>query len=218
MKDLPVFTTQNGVASLTLREIPYTAAAYILLQDSLSPQALLDECRDFCRAVGAEHIYASGDPVVEAYPYHTAILTMRCRKDTLPPSVLSLWPVQEHTVQTWRDIYNRKAARIPNAAWMTDADCRQLTENGDGYFVHNGKDLLGIGRVSGNEIKWLASCAPGAGEQVLSALASIIHEDTVCLQVADANKKAMQLYEHMGFITVAKGNPWHRISDEKNEE
>ena len=209
MKDLPIFTTQNGVASLTLREIPYTKRAYILLRDSLTTQALLEECRDFCRAVGAEEIYASGDPVVEAYPYHATIVTMQCPKVSLENTEFSLWPVQEHTLGTWKEIYNQKTRNIPNAAWMTDGDCTQMLRDGEGYFVHNGKDLMGIGRIGGGEIKWLASCAPGAGEQVLRALASVIYEERVRLQVADTNAKAVRLYEKLGFLPVHRGQPWH---------
>jgi len=211
MKDFPVFTTSNGVASLTLREIPYTARAYILIRDSLKPRALLEECTDFCRAVGAETVFASGHPVVEAYPYHTGILTMQCEKEMLAGSELFLWPAQEDTVQTWKDIYNRKAAQVPNAAWMTDSDCRQMLCDGEGYFVHNGKEMVGIGRVGGNEIKWVASCMPGAGEQIVKALTNAVAGDTVILQVADTNEKALALYKRLGFLPVSRGNPWHRV-------
>ena len=43
MKDFPVFTTENGVASLVLKEIPYRREAYITLRDSRTPEALLEE-------------------------------------------------------------------------------------------------------------------------------------------------------------------------------
>ena len=211
MKDLPLFTTPNGIASLTLREIPYTKRAYILLQDSREPKLLLEECRDFCRAVGAEYIYAAGDPIVEAYPYHTAIVTMQCAKVCLGDSAFSLWPVQERTLKTWKEIYNQKAADIANAAWMTDADGAEMLRKGEGYFVHDGKKLMGIGRIGDGEIKWIASCAPGAGADVLRALATVIYEDTLRLQVAQTNKKALRLYTDLGFVPVECGKSWHRI-------
>ena len=50
MRDIPVFTTQYGVASLVLREIPYRQEAYISIQSSLQPEQLLEECIGFCRA------------------------------------------------------------------------------------------------------------------------------------------------------------------------
>ena len=60
MKDIPVFTTQNGVASLILQEIPTQGCAYIRLQATLSPEQLLAECISFCRMVGATRIYVAG--------------------------------------------------------------------------------------------------------------------------------------------------------------
>ena len=53
MKDMPVFTTENGAASLILREIPYQQTAYVVLRDTLDPLALAGECADFCRVCGA---------------------------------------------------------------------------------------------------------------------------------------------------------------------
>ena len=58
MRNIPVFTTEFGVASLILKEIPYTQTAYIKILSSLAPVELLEECRSFCRAAGAEKIYA----------------------------------------------------------------------------------------------------------------------------------------------------------------
>ena len=67
MRDMPMFTTENGVASLTLNQIPYTKSAWIRIQNSVSPQALLEECIAFCKAVDAEYIYATGDSCCEKY-------------------------------------------------------------------------------------------------------------------------------------------------------
>ena len=58
MKDFPVFTTDYGVSSLILREIPYRREAYIHIQD-VQPDQLaehLRECVSFCRMAGAESI------------------------------------------------------------------------------------------------------------------------------------------------------------------
>ena len=65
MKDIPVFHTEYGVASLFLREIPYRKRAHIKIQSSLEPDKLLEECIGFCRACGAEWIDAAGDPFLE---------------------------------------------------------------------------------------------------------------------------------------------------------
>ena len=58
VKDFPMFTTEFGVASLILKEIPYRSEAYIIIQDTQQPEQLLQECISFCRMCGAEKIYA----------------------------------------------------------------------------------------------------------------------------------------------------------------
>ena len=49
MRDLPMFTTENGVGSLVLKEIPYNGTAYITIHSSSFPTDFLKECADFCR-------------------------------------------------------------------------------------------------------------------------------------------------------------------------
>ena len=52
MKDIPMFTTEYGAASLILRELPYRGIAYVRLQATEQPEKLLEECIGFCRAFG----------------------------------------------------------------------------------------------------------------------------------------------------------------------
>ena len=40
MKDFPMFTTEYGVASLLMKEIPYKETAYIIIQSSQEPEEL----------------------------------------------------------------------------------------------------------------------------------------------------------------------------------
>ena len=56
MKDIPVFTTEYGVASLILSQIPYREEGYIHVQSRLEPKLLLEECSQCLRAGGAERI------------------------------------------------------------------------------------------------------------------------------------------------------------------
>lgn len=70
MKDFPCFATDDGVASLILKEIPYRQEAYIRFQD-VQPGRLapfLEECVSFCRMAGAEKIYAQGHRELARYP------------------------------------------------------------------------------------------------------------------------------------------------------
>ena len=211
MKDIPMFTTEHGAASLTLREIPYRAIAYVKIQATHDPELLIQECVDFCRVVGADSIYASGHPALEKYPFYTGILKMRCAKDAIRDTDAALWPVQPETLERWLEIYNSKAIKIPNAAWMTAQDGKQMLDLGEGYFVHRGGELLGIGRVSADALRWVASCRPGAGEDVVCALCHAIMGDTVTLEVSTENRKAIGLYEKIGFVACQELARWYKI-------
>ena len=107
MKDFPVFTTEFGVASLLLKEVPYREEAYIVIQSTCQPEELLKECVSFCRMVGAGKIYARGHEIVENYPLHCAVLEMRGMAEPDPEKTASLFPVTERTVGEWRKLITR---------------------------------------------------------------------------------------------------------------
>lgn len=205
------FTTENGVAGLTLSRIPYTREAYITVRDSCTPEALVEECVSFCLAAGAEKVYASGDPYLEAYELHTRILRMRCPKVSLPGSDAALFPVQEHTFETWRDLYNERMRNVSNAAYIKATDAPRILREGGAYFVHRDGKLLGIGLVDCEDVKAVASLVPGMGQTVLCALCEAIPSDMVALEVADNNTPAMKLYERLGFLPVQEVSRWFRL-------
>lgn len=218
MRDFPFFNTEYGVASLVLKEIPYQLTAYITLRDASEPEKLLAECVDFCRVCGAERVYATGHRILEQYPFYTAMWLMRCEKTALPDTDASLFPVQENTLEQWQRIYNEKVRRVPNGAWMTNKEAYKMLQDGSGYFVHRGEKLLGIGKVSGGEIQWVASTAPGAGKDVVCALSHAAWADSLELTVASENKKAVKLYEDLGFTPIQELSHWYHVykKDEKS--
>lgn len=211
MKNIPVFTSEYGVASLFLKEIPYRARAHIKIQSSLEPEKLLQECIGFCRACGAEWIDAAGHDFLQRYPRLATLLVMQRDLEGLPETDACLFPVTESTVQQWLDIYNERMADVPNAAYMDGADGKELLKTGDGYFIHRDGQLLGIGKAAGDYIDTVISVVPGAGETVVLALAGLLTGQTVRLMVADTNARAVRLYERMGFLKVKELSSWYRV-------
>lgn len=211
MKDIPVFTTENGAASLFLREIPYRGRAHIKLQSSQDPLALLEECVAFCKMCGADWIDAAGDEALVCYPLITALVIMQRPLEGIGETDAALFPVTEQTLQQWLDIYNERMADVPNAAYMSSKDGEELLKTGDGYFIHKGGVLLGIGKAAGDFIDTVISVVPGAGETVVKALCSLLTEDTVRLMVAEANERAVRLYQRMGFVKVKEVSRWYRV-------
>ncbi|MBE6957907.1 MAG: hypothetical protein E7447_01970, partial [Ruminococcaceae bacterium] len=112
MQDIPIFTTEYGVASLSLREIPYRQEAYICIQSSCQPKELLAECIGFCRACGAEKIYARNHEYLTRYPVHTAIVKMRGIAEVDESKVENLWPVTEETIPQWRQFLNDRLRTV----------------------------------------------------------------------------------------------------------
>ena len=211
MRDISVFSTDLGVASLTFSQIPHTKTVYVRIQDTRNGDGFLEECVNFCKMAGAEKVYATGHDVCRKYPYSAAIIAMQADKLEIGTTDACIFPVTENTLAQWRDIYNRKVIHIPNGAWMTLQAGEKMLEEGSGYFVHRNGVLIGIGKVSGNAVAWIASVSSGCGADVLKALCHAITEDTVVLEVADTNKKAMNLYTELGFIPVRTISQWYRI-------
>ena len=210
MRDIPMFTTEYGVASLMLREIPYRQEAYICVQATCQPKELLEECVGFCRACGAEKIYASNHDFLETYPLYTTILKM-CGTATVDDSkVNNLWPVTEETVESWRAFMNERLKNVDNAATLDRKDETQILSSGGAYFVHKDKQLLGGGWLKDGELKLIAAI-PGAGEQVMHTLMSLVEGTQMRLEVASTNEKAISLYKRLGFIPTAEKTKWYRV-------
>lgn len=209
MKDIPFFTTEYGVASLMLGEIPYRQEAYIRVLDAQSGQmeALIRECVGFCRAAGAERIYwSAGDAEGDL---HTTVYLMQGTAQPDLGKVENLFPVTEENVVQWRRIYNERMAQVDNAATLTAADEKRLLESGGGYFVHHAGGLLGIGWLEGGKLLAIATVERGAGERVMHTLMSLIEGATMTLEVASTNERAIRLYERMGFVKTQELRRWY---------
>ena len=211
MKDFPMFTTEYGIASLTLREIPYRGEAYILIQDTQQPEELLAECISFCRICGAEKIYARGHEILEAYPLHCTVYEMKGQARVEAEKVENRWPVTEETVGEWRELMNGKMRSVDNAGTLEKKGEREILDKGGAYFVHHEGELLGAGWLAENELLLVAACKAGAGEGVCHTLFSRIPDQDVMLDVASTNSRAIRLYEKLGFIRTAEHRRWYKV-------
>ena len=211
MRDFPVFTTEYGVASLVLKEIPYRQEAYIIIQSALQPEELLQECVSFCRVVGAERIYARGHEITQKFPLHVIIYEMRGEIESDESQVAHLWPVTEKTVSAWRELMNEKMRGIDNAGTLEKKNEKEILESGGAYFVHRDGNLLGAGWISGEELKLIVSVQPGMGAVVLHTLLSLENPQQINLQVASTNERAIRFYEKLGLIKTAQMCSWYRI-------
>lgn len=216
MRDFPVFTTENGVASIVLKEVPYKGIAYITIQDSLAPEELLKECVEFAKMAGAKKIYATGHRILEEYPLFTSILKMSCLREGIQETDCALFPVTEKAKGQWQSLYNEKMREVPNASTMTNEDLEKLLARGGGYFVHKKGELLGIGIAFDDTVESVIAAKPGAGRSVMLALCSSLFSEQIVLEVASANIPAVKLYEKLGFIKVSEISRWYNVLTRKN--
>ena len=209
MKDIPMFTTEYGVASLMLSEIPYRQEAYIRVQDAQPGQmeALIRECVSFCRMAGAERIYWSAGEVQGQL--HASIYEMQGTAHVDKQKLESVFPVTEQTVSRWREIYNQRMLQVDNAATLTALDEKKILQTGGAYFVHHEGNLLGIFWLEDTKLLGIAAVERGAGERVLYAAMSLIEGATMTLEVASTNEKAIALYERLGFLKTKELRRWY---------
>lgn len=211
MKDIPVFTSEYGVASLILKEIPYRKRAQIQIQSSLEPEKLLEECVGFCRACGAEEILAAGHECLEKYPLLTEMWLMTCSRETVGKTDACLIPMTKQSVERWLELYNQRMADVPNAAYLDARDGQEFLENGDCYFVYRDGTLLGIGKAAEDYIDIVIAAEKGMGQTVVQALCSVLTGETVRVAVAGANDRAVWLYERMGFVKTKVMSRWYQV-------
>lgn len=211
MRDIPMFTTEYGVASLSLREIPYRQEAYICIQSTEEPEKLLAECVSFCRMCGAEKIYARNHDFLEQYPVHAAIYKMRGIVRVQEDNIQHLWPVTEETVSQWRQFMNERLKNVDHAGTLEAKEETNILERGGAYFVHRNGELLGGGWLTNGELLLIAAAVPGAGEQVMHTLASIQPGEPIELEVASTNTPAIRLYEKMGLMRTEETRKWYKI-------
>lgn len=212
MKNFPVFTTETGVSSLILKEVPYRQEAYIHIQD-VQPdgfEAHLSECISFCRMVGAERIYATGSALLECHPVHMQLLQMRGTAWVDQQKLCNLFPVTEETVSRWRQIYNESMRSVDHAETLEMRDEARILSSGGAYFIHENGDLLGIGWMDDTKLLAVASLVRGAGERIMHTLMSLVEGADMTMEVASTNQKAIRLYEKLGFLVTGGTLCWHR--------
>lgn len=213
MRDFPIFTTEYGIASLFLKEIPYRAEAYIRVGEVAGEDfdAHLRECVSFCRAAGAEHIYAAGHEALADYPLRCAVLEMRGEARVDREKLACLFPVTEKTVSRWREIYNRAMADVDNAATLEGREEGKILSSGGAYFIHRDGQLLGIGWMEDTRLLAVAAEERGSGEILMHTLMSLVEGADMTLEVASTNHRAIRLYEKLGFIQTRELTAWYAV-------
>lgn len=209
MRDIPVFTTQYGVASLILSQIPYRKEAYIRVQAETDPERLIGECARFCRIAGAEKVYATGSRSLSNNKLHCSVVTMSGGYNQSDATDAVLVPANEETLENWREICNDRMKNVDNASYLTVSQAKILL--GKSYFVYKNSNLIGICAGKEGKIDVVASVVSGSGEDIVLALCQQMNVSNVMCEVASTNTAAVKLYERLGFRFNDDVTDWYCV-------
>ncbi len=217
MKDIPIFTTANGTASLLLREIPYKSCAYVVVRSVFSGglDGLLEECAAFCVQAGAERVLASADEPLAALPHvHDMLLLSRPREGLPPPEKpVELAPVTAENGGSYQALYNRLFFDIPNAATCRRAELEALIARGSGFLALSGGVPAGLGEISGNELRALGVSPEfrGLGRPLALTLLGRLPGPVLEVRTSSRNPRALRLYERIGFRVERVLSRWYLL-------
>ena len=201
MKDIPIFTATNGMASLILREIPYRREAYVQVRAVFTRlDSLLRECATFCRMAGAERIFATGTEDFSAYPVHARLMKREIPKEKLPTVEATAIPTE---AEEWLSCYREAFRRVPAARTLTSMDhCYWIEEKGA---------RIGFGQIHDGTLYSVAALQKGAGARCVCALAALDSAPKIHLLCAMENQPAMKLYDRLGFSRGPIKEAWYEI-------
>ena len=202
MKDIPLFTVTDGMASLILHEIPFRKEAYVWIRTVYGRiGGLMEECAGFCRAAGAEKVYFSGNADLSAYPVYAKLIYRSANADTLPKTHAIATPTADPSA--WLEHYRDRFRAVPAA---------QSTPSAEGqYDIFLNGELIGIGQLKEDLILSLASLRPGLGQDCLCALSLQSQSSKLRLLCAEENLPAMKLYDKLGFTVDGTKEVWYSM-------
>lgn len=217
MKNIPMFTGQYGMASLIFREVPWCGRAYIIIRSVWDGKtaAFLEECRQFCRIVGAEEIYASWEleelPAVHAYD----MIAMEREKAGLPApqTQIELEALSRENGERYLDIYNTCFRPVPSAASYDKTDLKRLYGLDTAYLAKVDGQYAGVAEISETGLEGIAVLPEfrGLGYDLALTVLPMVPRKTVQLKTATVNERAIRLYERLGFVRTGVLSRWWKL-------
>lgn len=217
MKNIPIFTGENGTATLIFHEIPYSRRAYAIIRSVWENRtaAFLEECRQFCRAAGAEESYASWKletlPAAHAYD----MLTMACRKADLPRDgrPVELEPLTPENSGDFLEIYNRCFRDVYGAASYERSDLEPFYDEDVAWLARVGGVYAGTAEISKRGLEGIAVLPQfrGLGYDLALAVLDMVPRKTAELTVCSTNERAIRLYRRLGFRQTELVSRWWKL-------
>lgn len=215
MKDIPVFTGTHGIATLVLAQIPWSGCGYVIVRSVWDDAAaFLEECFGFCRACGAEQVYASWEledlPAEHAYD----MVQMKIEKKALPdvPTV-EIEELTKENSEAFLEIYNSCFRAVPGAASYSLKDTARLLGEEKAYLVRVDGGYAAIAEISEKGLEAIAVLPEhrGLGLRLTRTVLEKVPSTVIGLKVASTNTRAVGMYERLGFTPSGVLSRWWKL-------
>lgn len=214
MKDIPIFTGTHGIATLILSQIPWSGCGYVMVRSVWDDaKAFLEECLGFCRACGAERVFASWETEELPVPHGYDMVLLTMKKSELPEAeAVELEELTEENSEAFLEIYNSCFQNIPNAAAYGKKDIQRLLGEETAYLVKRG-EYAAMAEISKEGLEAIAVLPQyrGLGYGLAVTVLQRVPSLTLKLKVASTNTRAMALYDRLGFEKTKTISRWWRL-------
>lgn len=215
MKDIPIFTGAHGIATLVLKEIPWSGCGYVLVRSVWTDAAaFLEECLGFCRACGAQQVYASWEMAELPAPHAYDMVALQMKKSELPQGTpLDLQALTKENSEAFLQTYHACFQQVPNAASYGKKDVARLLGEETAYLVFRDGICAAIAELSreGLEAVGVLPQFRGMGYDLTRTVLEMVPSVTLKLKTASTNTRALQLYERLGFRRTGILSRWWKL-------
>ena len=167
---------------------------------------------------GAESVYVTGQEDLSNLPFVHAMERWTCRRADLPPLAepVELTPLDDGNRETFRTIYNRLFAQIPNAATCTPQEVERIQREERAALAVVDGQAAGLAQWTDGRLEAIGVEPEFRGLGYRLAL-TVLHRmttETVELQVSSANQRALALYQRLGFTRSETLSRWYDLTAE----
>lgn len=219
MKNIPVFMSGGGTATIILQEVPKSGKAYVILQ-TIIPECLdtlLNDCKQFCIGAGAKIVYVSDGkkklPLPHCYDLLVLTAPLPVTRDYRP---IRLIPLTEETGMTYISIYNLCFEGVSHALSYDRQQLKRIEAMQQRAYlaVDENGDYIGIGELHEGELAAVAVVpeARGIGTDLTCTLLSLLEGNEVMLTVVSDNARALHMYEKLDFHVHDIESSWYLLN------
>ena len=212
MKDIPVFTGAHGVATLVLRQIPWSGTAYVLVRAIWDDaKGFLEECLGFCRACGAQKVYATNGMEELPLPHAYDMCTFSMEKTALPKGeTLEAELLTGENQKDFLSVYDTCFRTLPNAAAYEEKTLHTMIQEQTAFLYRRCGVPAAIAQISkqGLETIGVLPAFRGLGYPLALTVLPMVPNLTLHLKTISVNHSALELYRRLGFKPAGTESRW----------